>query len=217
MVLNYQSLDYIRQRLEVSHDPRQSIIRGKFFQSEYQFFRKHIRNQNVLVAGSGLGHDSIELAKYNKSVVGVELIKVFFEESQKRIKNLRLKNIEFQHSDFTKLPYPNKYFDSAVLNMGTIGNFDDKHMVLAELLRVAANVYFDFYPPNKKGLEERKKMYKEEGWLNVRIKGVGLVSDDGLDSISLSPRDIEKVVRSLGAKVEFYKLNSFSVMAEITS
>jgi len=59
MALDYKlSTENIKQRLLVAHDPNQAVIRGKFFEAEYTFFREHIRNQRVLVAGSGLGHDS---------------------------------------------------------------------------------------------------------------------------------------------------------------
>ncbi|MBS3172344.1 class I SAM-dependent methyltransferase [Candidatus Woesearchaeota archaeon] len=217
MALNYKlSIETIKQRLEVAHNPNQAVIRGQFFDLEYAFFQQNIRNQNVLVAGSGLGHDSFELARYNKKVVGVELIKPFVDHSNKQARILGLNNVVFQYGDITHLSFRNEEFDSAVLNMGTIGNFDDKQIILRELLRVANKVYFDFYPPTNLGLEKRRKMYSEEKWKNVRIEGDKVVSDDGLDSISLSQKELDTIIQSLGAKVKYYKFHEFSIMAEVT-
>jgi len=217
MALDYKlSIENIKQRLEVAHDPNQAVIRGEFFEAEYGFFRDNIRNQRVLVAGSGLGHDSFELAKYNREIVGVELSEPFVGHSRRRAEELGLDNVIFQYGDITNFLLGDGEFDSVVLNMGTIGNFDDKQMVLNELLRVALKVYFDFYPPTPTGLEKRRKMYSEEKWENVRVQGSRVVSDDCLDSISLSQEEIDAIVQSLGAKVKYHHFHEFSVMAEVT-
>lgn len=206
----------VKKRLENAHDIRKSPIRANFFEAEYSFFREHINNQTVLVAGSGLGHDSIEIAKNNKKVIGVELIDQFVKIAKNKIKKLGISNIEFKQDDFRKLDYPNDHFDSVVLNMGTISDFKDKENILREFLRVGKKVYFDFYPPTKKGLMKRKKMYEEEKWKNVRIKGEAVVSDDGLYSESISKKEIENIVKDLGTKVSFYDFYDFSTMAEVT-
>jgi SAM-dependent methyltransferase len=129
---------------------------------------------------------------------------------------LGIKNIKFKQGDFKSLNYPNNYFDSVVLNMGTIGDFKDKEGILKEFLRVGKKVYFDFYPPIKKGLMKRKKMYEEEEWKNVKIKDEAVVSDDGLYSESISKEEIKKIVDKLRAKVSFYDFCDFSTMAEVT-
>ena len=59
-------------------------------------------------------------------------------------------------------------------------------------------------------------MYSEEKWKNVRIEGDKVVSDDGLDSISLSQKELDTIIQSLGAKVKYYKFHEFSIMAEVT-
>ena len=80
MALDYKlSTENIKERLLAAHNPKQAIIRGQFFEAEYDLFQKNIRNQKVLVAGSGLGHDSFELARYNREVIGVELLKPLVE------------------------------------------------------------------------------------------------------------------------------------------
>ena len=216
MEMNYKNIiEIVRKKLENAHNPKISKIRTKFFTKEYNFFKNHIKNKNVLVAGSGLGHDSIALAKHNKKVVGIELIKQYIEIANYRSKILGLKNIYFERGDFRKLKYPNKSFDIAVLNMGTIGDFKNKKEVLNELLRVAKKVYFDFYPPTENGLNKRKKMYEEEGWNNVQIKNYALVSKDGLYSKSISKEEINKVVKDIKAKAKCYNFCDFSTMAEV--
>jgi ubiquinone/menaquinone biosynthesis C-methylase UbiE len=216
MELEYKKLvKTIIERLTTAHDSTKAKIRGMFFQKENQFFKEHIKNQRVLVAGSGLGHDSFELARYNKKIVGIELLKELINIAQEKLKKFGLRNIEFKQGDFTKLQYPDNHFDSAVLNMGTISDFKNRAETIKELLRVSNTVYLDFYPPTSKGLQTRKKMYKEEEWQNVRIKGNVVISDDGLFSTSISKREISEMVEAIGAKVKYYPLRDFAVMAEI--
>lgn len=217
MELEYKKLvKTIIERLTTAHDSAKAKIRGIFFEKEYEFFRKHIKNQIVLVAGSGLGHDSFEIAKQNKKVVGVELLRELVGIAKEKLEKLGFKNIEFKQGDFTDLQYPDSYFDSAILNMGTISDFESRAKVVKELLRVARVIYLDFYPPTRKGLKIRKKMYKEEEWQNVKIEGNAVVSDDGLYSASISKKEVLEMVDSIGAKVKFYPLCDFAVMAEIT-
>lgn len=216
MPLDYQpNSDIIKKRLEVAHNPDQSIVRCQFFDAENIFFRKHVFNQRVLIAGSGLGNDSFELAKYNNEVIGIDLIQSFVEYAKKEAKGRKLKNVHFECKDITKLDYPEDYFDSAVLNMGTIGNFDDKEKIISSLLKISKKLYFDFYPPIQKNLKKRKKMYEQEKWINVRIDGTKIVSDDGLDSLSLSEEEISRIIKSMGASVKYYRFHEFSIMAEV--
>lgn len=217
MAIQYDKIsNMIITRLKLAHDPTQAIIRNQFFTAEYNFFKKHIQNQKVLVAGSGLGHDSFELAKHNKIIIGIEINKQGINYSKNKAKELGIDNVIFEYGDITNLRFSNNEFDSAVLNMGTIGNFNNKQKILSELLRVANTVYFDFYPPTQSGLEKRKKMYSEEKWINVKIKHTKITSDDGLDSISLSKEEIDSIVQSLGAKVKYHQFHEFSIMAEVT-
>ncbi len=217
MALEYTlSIDEIMQRLETAHSQK-AVIRGEFLNAEYLFFREHIKNQHVLVAGSGLGHDSFELAGYNKSVVGIELIPSLVEYSNKRKQELGLDNLVFQNGDFTNLNmFNDRHFDSAVLNMGTIGNFDYKTQILSEMTRVADTSYFDFYTQTLNGLKKRREMYIEEGWINVRIHGNRIMSDDGMDSTSLSGKEITSILAPLGVRVRYHQFHEFAVMAEVT-
>ena len=191
-------------------------IRKNFFLAEYSFLKKHIKNKKVLVAGSGLGHDSIEIAKNNKEVVGIELIKEYVGIAKKKVEEQRIKNVIFKQGDFRHLPYKDNIFDVAVLNMGTISDFKDKASVLKELLRVAKKVYFDFYPNTKKGLEKRKKMYGEEGWKKVRIYREIIVSDDGLYSESVPKEKIRKIAKTIRAEVTFNDFCDFATIAKLS-
>ena len=123
MPLDYLQSDNIAvQRLNASHDPAVSIIRTAFFAAEYAFFRKHIRNSNVLVAGAGLGHDSVELAAYNHSVVGIELHPELVRRATRQCNHEQRGNVTFVQGDMRKTTFTDQSFDAAVLNMGTIGN-----------------------------------------------------------------------------------------------
>lgn len=207
--------EVIAARLEKAHDPSTAKIRGEFFQAENLFFSQNIRDQRVMVAGSGLGHDAFELAKNNSEVVGVELLENLITASEDKLRKQGINNLRFVRGNIENLPFKDNSFDATVLNMGTIGNFNDKVRVLSELLRVAKKIYFDFYPATPSGLEKRKQMYEEEGWHNVRIENEALISDDGLYSKSIKTKEIEDLAEKLGAKIFFYQLNDYAIMAEM--
>mgnify|MGYP001614302780 CR=1 FL=1 len=216
MALNYKKLANLAfEALTSAHNPKKAKIRGYFFKKEYQFFRKHIRNKRVLVAGSGLGHDSFEIAKYNKKVVGVNILKKLLDISKKRVKEMGIKNVKFEYGNIIKLKYKNKYFDVAVLNMGTIDNFDDKEKIIKELLRVSNTVYLDFYPPNKMILERRKNMYQEEGFKDLKIRDDKIISKTGFESGSISKNEMNLILKSINAKAKYYNFCDISIMAEI--
>jgi len=59
-------------------------------------------------------------------------------------------------------------------------------------------------------------MYAEEKWENVRVIGTKVISDDGLDSISLSQKEIGSIITSFGAKVKYHKFHEFPIIAEVT-
>jgi ubiquinone/menaquinone biosynthesis C-methylase UbiE len=196
------------------------VVRKKFFEAEYAFFRKHIKNNNVLVAGSGLGDDSFVLAEFNKSVIGVELLSDLIDIARERCSAKGLKNTSFEAGDFTNLKYSDNYFDAAVLNMGTIGNFDDKVVVIKELLRVSNKLFFDFYLPGLNNLRNRLKMYVEEGIdemgnFVIDEKEEKIYNEAGFESTSYSPEEITKIIEQAGGQAKFHSFHEFSVMAEV--
>lgn len=218
MPLDYLKTDNIAiARLKAAHDSGVSKIRTAFFAAEYAFFKQHIRDSRVLVAGSGLGHDTFELAQYNASITGVELHPELVQEAMRLNQFHRLYHVAFVQGDFFKLNYPDVSFDAAVLNMGTIGTLDGPEKALKELLRVARVVCADFYPATPEAIAKRIKMYTEEGWKNVRFDEAKseIVSDDGMSSKSVSIADVRGWAKHCGAKVELYEFCDFAIMAEL--
>src|SRR3990167_5877289 len=89
----------VLERLQIAHEPSISKIRANFFDAESRFFRQHVREKKILVAGSGLGHDSFELVKYNKEIVGVEFLNDLVRAAQDTLNKRGIKNIRFIHAD----------------------------------------------------------------------------------------------------------------------
>ena len=215
MSLNYpDNVDVIIKRLNSAHNPEVSKIRTDFFMEENRFLRDNISGESVIVAGSGLGHDTFELSRYNSEVLGIEILRPLVEISQNKARELGINNVRFHCGDFITYS-PEVTYDTCVLNMGTIGNFDDKKKVINSLLGYSRRLYCDFYLGDKPSLKKRKDMYEEEGWKNVRIHGKRIISDDGLDSASLSRLKLSNIVNTLGYSVKYHELNDFSVMAKI--
>ena len=217
MGMDYSKInEIVKERLKQAHDTSKESVRKEFFEAEYKFFNEKIKGKRVLVAGSGLGHDSLEIARNNNEVIGIELVKDYVNISKKKADEKNLKNVKFLQGDFRKIPFEKKSFDVAVLNMGTISDFKDKKTILKELLRVAKMVYFDFYPPTTRSLEKRMKMYEEENWKNVRIESNALISDEGLFSESITKKKIKDISEELGSEVRFFDFCDFATMAKLT-
>ena len=230
MTLEYNKHHHhIFEKLMIAHNPKLAKIRAEFFEKEYAFYREHINKKTVLVAGSGLGHDSFELVKHNSLVIGIDKIEPFVRFANNQVKHqnyfgdqlMKGKHypVSFYHVDFMRFSDNKKnnfpFIQSAVLNMGTIGNFNDKKIIIYILSKVAEKFYFDFYPLGEKGLQIRKQMYEQEGWKNVRIENNGIVSDDGLESNCSSEKEINQIINSIGAKVIYHPIGEFAVMAEV--
>jgi hypothetical protein len=101
--------------------------------------------------------------------------------------------------------------------MGTIGDFGPQSVrqrIIKKLLQHAMVVYLDFYPPTAEGFAIRRKMYEEEGWINVRLADSAIVSDDGLYSNSLSRSEFEAIAQAIGARIAFHHLCEFADIAE---
>ncbi len=215
------SLDYsknsniIVEKLRRAHNPNLAIIRGTFFKAEYLFFRKNVRDQLVLVVGSGLGDDSFELVQYNKKVVGIELLSDLVLTSSQIKQKLNLSNVEFYQEDLF-FHNPSRKYDTSILNMGTIGNFNDKQKLITKLLSYSKRVCLDFYLEDEMSLKIRKKMYQEEGWKNVKIENKKIVSEDGLESKSISKLELTKIIHELECSVVYHYLTDFSMMAAIS-
>lgn len=219
------SVDYsnnteqIAMMLRNAHNPKICKIRKEFFDAEFDFLKQNIQWKNTLIAWSGLGHDSFVLSEYCKYITGIELIQAFVDEAKDNLKKTKHTNISFVQWDFLNLNYPDNYFDVAILNMWTIGNFDDKEKVIQSLFRVAKILYFGFREPNEKDIQTRLKMYQEEKifkdiefeiqWTTIKeIKS-------GLESNCTSREEILAISQKIWVNVDFYPIFKSFTMAEV--
>jgi len=217
MNMQYREIALINERLKVAHSPYIATIRTKFFKAERDFFQQHIQNSSVLIAGSGRGDDSLWLAKHNRLVIGIEIFPQLISAAMERKRNKEVSNITFVQGDFFDIPFQNNSFDAAVLNMGTISDFEapERIKLILELCRVTNKVFMDFYPSTLEILKIRRRMYEEEGFLNVQIKDTTIVSSDGLYSCSISEKEFAALAKHVGINVQFYPFSRIAIMAEI--
>jgi len=218
MTFDYSNKNYprIKTSLERAHNPDVCPIRTKMFDAENSFFRKSLVGGKVLVAGSGLGHDSFELAEYNKEVVGVDVISELILDSVKELVRKEYSNIYFRNADFFNLDYKDKTFDAAVLNMGTIGNFENRHDLLKELTRVADKVVFSYYVVGEEKTKKRFQMYVEEGFHGLpKIVGNKIIGGSGFVSEAIEATELYKIADSMRAELKIYPLYDFVNMAEL--
>jgi SAM-dependent methyltransferase len=220
MAVNYHSnTEKIAQMLRNAHNPEICKIRKDFFDAEFSFLKSRIQWKNVLVAWSGLWHDAFVLAEYNKYVTGIELIQNFVDEANKSLQSSNQKNISFVCSDFLNYTCPDKYFDAVILNMWTIGNFDDKESVVKSLFRMWKKLYFGFWIPEVNDIPLRLQMYNEEknfrdvnfeiDWTTIREK------NSWLESNCTKIEEIQNIVHNIWAKVRFYPVFKSFIVVEI--
>ena len=200
--------DDLMHKMRLARDKNSCPLRNEFLDSENHYFRQHIRDSKILVLGSGLGHDSEELATYNSEVVGIELLTRLALEAGKS----KSKNVRYITGNMFRMPFLDKTFDYAVLNMGTMGNFENPKTLLTEMLRVANTAVFDLYVAS----ESRVAMYEQEGWKNVRVEKGSVVSDDGLDSKEFTQSQWNELFEGI-EKVVKTSINEFTVMVEASS
>ncbi len=222
MAVNYhRNPEKIAKMLRNAHNPEVCTIRKDFFQAEFDFLKKHIWWKNILVAWSGLGDDSFELAEYCTYITWIELIQAFVDEANENLKKTNYTNISFLQWDFLNLEYPDKDFDVAILNMWTIGNFDDKEKVIASLLRVAKIVYFWFRVPEEKDIPLRLHMYEEEKSheeVSFQIEGTTIKETvSWLESNCTAEEDIQHISEKIWAKVRFYQIFTSFTMAGVSA
>lgn len=204
------------ERLKSAHDPSLSKIRDDFFHDEYTFFQRYILRKKVLVAGSGLGHDTFELARYNASVTGIEINPILVNKALELNRMHEFSHVAFVQGDFFNLPFSDLEFEVAVLNMGTIGTVDHPEKAIKELTRVAKVAFVDFYTRSEISIQKRIKMYSEEGWQRVRwdAQSNAVVSDDGLCSRSFDIGDIYEWATFAGVSVTINELGDLACIAE---
>lgn len=214
---NEKNRDHILKLLRVAHNEKIAKVRASFFEAEYNFFRKNITNKIVFDAGCGLGHEAFELVKYNKFVIGIDINKSFVNYAKDYAKQHSIKNVKFEVCDFMKINIKNKSFDSSVLNMGTICDFDNKEEIIKQLLRVSHEFFFDFYPSTDNAFKKRIEMYNQEGFTNVRLEGKTIISDGMLQlySGSISKKELNKITNNSGYRIEYYPLTDFAIMARV--
>lgn len=220
MSVNYHNnTEQIAMMLRNAHNPNICKIRKDFFDAEFSFLKSYIQWKNVLIAWSGLGHDSFILSEYCKYITGIELIQAFIDEANDNLKKDGYTNISFLQWDFLNLDYWDKHFDVSILNMGTIGNFDDKEKVVQSLFRVANKLYFWFREPNKNDIQIRLQMYQEEKNfrdVEFEIQWTTIKENlSGLESNCTKVESVQDIVDNIWAKVRFHPIFKSFIIAEV--
>jgi arsenite methyltransferase len=103
--------------------------------SKYQLLHEGDR---VVEFGSGLGRDSISMAKAvgaTGKVVGIDISEQNIKKAREYLDSLKISNVEFRHGDIQAVPLPNEYADviysTCVFNLQS-----DKQKVADEMYRV---------------------------------------------------------------------------------
>ncbi len=188
--------------LDRAHSTDASMLRQNMLAGEYDCLIPLVTGKNILIAWSWLWHDSFALAPYAKYITGIEILQPFVDIANKRMHERHIDNIYFIQGDFftarTEIAY-----DVVVLNMGTIGNFDDKKTAINTLLKLWKVLTVWFREPNINHVTARVDMYKAEwGLFAVEWTTIREV-ESWLESTCTSKQEIDNIVADAGARVTY--------------
>ena len=177
----------IIEALQRANNPKIANIKYNLLASEQKIFRQQFENKKILVAGSGLGQDSLKLARFNEHVTGIEKFKELVEYAQKFQRQLGVANVSFLQQDFMSTSFTDLSFDISVLNMGTICNFsmNDQKKIFTEMMRISKTFYFSFYLAGHYHTEQRLQMYQQEWDHILTVKEFCISNDLGFGSTGI--------------------------------
>jgi len=221
--MKYQTIEniefskYLLTALLNAHNPSIAKIRVDFFKKEYYYFQNNIINKTVFDAGCGLGHEAIELAKYNTKIHAVDINEYLIKYAKQNIKNNNITNVKLDVLDFMNPNIKSNSYDVSILNMGTISDFDNQIEIINQFLRISKEFYFDFYDPSLISILKRKEMYEQEGFYDIKIRCGALFTKKPFNfySKSISKQELFNISKELNCKIEFTKLTDFATMAKV--
>jgi len=210
----YDNNNWIEKLLN-AHIPKICIVRNEYITELNKFLESLPEYNKLLIAGSGLGLEAKILSKKANQVLGVDNNPFIVKMSQAYV---QIPNVKFTLGDINNLPFEDKSYNAAILDFGTIGNFNDAEQIriTKELTRVSSNVYMDFYTEDFN--HKRHRMYQEEGWSRVKIENGNLTNMDADTSRSLSKEHLNKIVAKANPdvkKIEFTPIKGFGYMTKI--
>ncbi len=141
---------------------------------EYYIEKLKNKKNQVLEIGSGTGRITIELAKNNIEVFGIDNASAMIDIAKKKLKDLNIHNVKLQTLDVLKLKKNIKY-DSIIIPFNTLCFFENlDYEAIFKLLKSILNpeglLYFDFTRPKTGNYKEitkdrsrwSEKLYIEE-------------------------------------------------------
>src|SRR3989344_1795176 len=138
-LLQEEGYEAARKYIDKTLD-RTDFIFGKG-RSDFMYYLPLHKRARVLDCGCGLGTHSFNIAPYVKEVHGFDQSKKRIEFCNYRKKFERVRNVDFAHADFERLPYKDDYFDTILLNgvvewLGERNRNEDPRKDQLEVLRL---------------------------------------------------------------------------------
>src|SRR5262245_53119924 len=116
------------------------------------------RNLTVADIGCGTGSLTVELARFARKVIGVDLSQEMLRRARAVARERELENIEFRQSDALKLPLKSDSVDAAFCVM-VLHFLEDPQRVVAELCRITrpggAVILVDLVPHTQEWMREQ--------------------------------------------------------------
>lgn len=112
-------------------------LHPKHFLTQKPWFTKYIENKDIVLdLGCGNGQSSIKVAKVAKRVIGVDINNVLLNIGQKTVKDLHMKNINFDKLDLEKkLKFKNRTFDKIIF-LDVLEHLRKREQILKEIKRI---------------------------------------------------------------------------------
>ena len=205
MKLQYEENPYPRWRFAAR--PVQEQDFKIFYESltKIKLKKNYFKHPQILIAGSGTGHQILEFSTFrNSQVFAVDISKESLVYSIRKTKELKISNVKHYHIDILDLKLLKKKFDLIVCT-GCLHHMEKPEEGLDSLVRVLKPdgiMQIALYSKNARSEIEWTRKYIERRKLSVSVKNMKLFRDKILASKN-------KNFISLRKSVDFYSLSNF--------
>jgi len=193
-----------RAMLEVIPEYRSAI--EPYSRADLQFLLPINKDSIVLDAGAMWGALTIPIAQYCKEVYAVDKTAETVEFLAMRAEQMGFENIHTVNVDIASLPFPNEYFDIAIMNgvLEWIPMHQDINLETYWYGKVEDNIHYINSPEQEqlRALREMRRVIKPSGFLCLAIENrfgyqyiMGYPDDHvNIKYVSLLPRFLANII-----------------------
>ncbi len=187
----------------------------QYLKNVHDYLLKHISgNVLVLEVGCGTGDFIKEIAKQVEEIIGIDVSDKLLDAAKKNLKGI--KNISLIRADIDSAEIPRDYFDF-IISMWTLPNLDNPLPFIKKMkraLKSTGTIFVDTY--SEKATKDRVQQYENYGLTVSKIGNKEIVLKEGLTEKIYTKKDLERLFKKAGMKVEVIKIHELGYLCKAT-